>query len=59
MDKVLVIIPDNNKGKNIAKGYISAFKDLNYFVIEKKIYDLSLDEVNLIKPDIIFVFGLK
>ena len=56
MDKVLVIIPDNNKGKNIAKGYISAFKDLNYFVIEKKIYDLSLDEVNLIKPDIIFCF---
>ena len=42
MDKALVIIPDNNKGKYIAKGYISAFKDLGYFVIEKKIYDLEL-----------------
>lgn len=56
MDKALVIIPDNNKGKYIAKGYISAFKDLGYFVIEKKIYDLSLDEVNIIKPDIIYTF---
>ena len=56
MDKALVLIPDNNKGKYIAKGYISAFKDLNYFVIEKKIYDLTIDEVNLIKPDLIFCF---
>ena len=56
MDKVLVIIPDNNKGKFISKGFSSAFKDFSYFVIEKKIYDLNLDEINQIAPDIIFTF---
>jgi len=56
MDKVLVIIPDNNKGKYIAKGYSSAFRDLSYFVIEKKICDISLEEVSMIKPALIFVF---
>ena len=56
MDKVLVLIPDNNKGKYISKGYISAFKDLNFFVIEKKIYDLNIDEVNHLNPNIIFCF---
>lgn len=56
MDKVLVIIPDNNKGKFIAKGFSSAFKEFSYFVIEKKIYDLNLEEIQKIKPDIIFTF---
>lgn len=56
MEKVLVILPDNNKGKYIAKGYSSAFKEMSYFVIEKKIYDLSIDEVKHIKPGIIFCF---
>lgn len=56
MDKVLVIIPDNNKGKFIAKGFASAFKEFSYFVIEKKIYDLNLDEITKIKPNIIFTF---
>ncbi len=56
MKKVLVIIPEDNKGKYIAKGFSSAFKDLGFFVIEKKIYDLFLDEVYKIKPDCIFYF---
>ena len=56
MKKVLVIIPEDNKGKYIVKGFSSAFKDLGFFVIEKKIYDLFLDEVYKIKPDCIFYF---
>lgn len=56
MEKVLVIIPDNNKGKFISKGFSSAFKDFSYFVVEKKIYDLNVDEVNKISPNIFFIF---
>lgn len=56
MDKVLVILPDSNKGKFISKGYSSAFRDLSYFVIEKKIYDLNIQETEKLKPDIIFAF---
>ena len=40
MDKVLVILPDNNKGKYLAKAYSSAFSELSFFVIERKIFDL-------------------
>lgn len=54
MEKVLVIIPDSNKGKFIAKGFSSAFKDYSFFVIEKKIYDLNVEEIKNIDPDIIF-----
>ena len=56
MDKVLVIIPDNNKSKYISKGFSSAFRDLSYFVFEKKIYDLNINEINRISPEIIFIF---
>ncbi len=56
MDKVLLVLPDNNKGKFITKGFSSAFKDSSFFVIEKKIYDLNTDEINRILPDIIFIF---
>lgn len=56
MDKVLVIIPDNNKGKYIAKGYADAFRSLSYFVIERKLYDLKSEEIMQFKPDIIFTF---
>ena len=56
MDRALVILSDNNKGKFISKGFSSAFKELHYFVYEKKIYDLNFDEVNKISPDIVFVF---
>ena len=45
MKKVLIILPEDNKGKYITKGYVSAFKDIGFFVIEKKIYDLNLEEV--------------
>lgn len=56
MEKALVIISDNNKGKFIAKGFSSAFKELSYFVIEKKIYDLNVDEIIKINPHLIFIF---
>ncbi len=56
MKKVLLIIPDNNKGKFISKGFASAFRELSYFVFEKKIYDLTLNEALKISPDIIFIF---
>ena len=56
MDKVLVILSDNNKGKFISKGFSSAFKELHYFVYEKKIYDLNIDEINKICPHIVFIF---
>ena len=56
MDKVFIIQPDNNKGKYITKGYASAFADFNYFVIEKKIFDLNIEEVSKIKPHIVFCF---
>lgn len=56
MDKVLVILPDNNKSKYISKGFSSSFRELSYFVFEKKIYDLKIDEINKISPEIIFVF---
>ena len=56
MEKVLVILPDNNKGRYIAKGYSSAFRDMSYFVIEKKIYDLNIEEIKKVKPHIIFIF---
>ncbi len=55
MDKVLIIISDNNKGKFMAKGFSSAFKNLSYFIVERKIYDLNISEVNHIKPRIIFI----
>ena len=56
MDKVLVILSDNNKGKFISKGFSSAFKELHYFVYEKKIYDLNIQEINKISPHIVFIF---
>ena len=56
MEKVLVIIPDNNKGKYISKGFSYAFKELSYYVSEKKIYDLNRDEIKSYSPDIIFSF---
>lgn len=56
MEKVLVLLPENNKGKYISKGYSDAFKSMSYFVIEKKIYDLNSEEIRKIKPDIIFIF---
>ena len=56
MEKALIIIPDNNKGKFISKGYSAAFKELSYFVIEKKIYDLNSNEINKLSPDLIFIF---
>ena len=56
MDKVLVIIPDNNKGKYLAKAYSSAFSELSFFVIERKIFDLSVEEVQKINPSIVFTF---
>ncbi len=56
MDKVLIIVPDSNKGKYISKGFSASFQSLSYFVIEKKLFDLSFDEVVSIKPDIIFCF---
>ena len=56
MDKVIVIFSDNNKGKFISKGFASAFRDLSYFVYEKKIFDLNVEEVKQINPKIIFIF---
>ncbi len=56
MEKVLIIIPDTNKGKFISKGYASAFREESYFVIEKKIYDLNIEEVKKISPNLIFYF---
>ena len=56
MEKVLVIIPENNKGKYITNGYSSAFERLNFFVYSKKIYDLKNEEILKISPDIIFCF---
>ncbi len=56
MDKVLLIIPESNKGKFITKGFSSAFRELNCFVYEKKIYDLNIDEINCISPKILFHF---
>ncbi len=56
MDKVLLILPDNNKGKFISKGFSSAFRDFSFFVFEKKIFDLNINEAEKILPDIIFVF---
>lgn len=56
MEKVLVILPDNNKGKYISKGYAAAFKDFSYFVIERKIYDLDVADILKISPSIIFCF---
>lgn len=55
MEKVVLVIPDNNKGKFISAGFTSAFKELSYFVYEKKIYDINIDEINKILPDIIFI----
>ncbi|MBQ4122966.1 glycosyltransferase family 1 protein [bacterium] len=56
MEKVLVIIPNNNKGRYIAKGYSDAFRAMSYFVIEKKIYNLNVDEIKNINPNIVFIF---
>ena len=56
MDKVLVILPDNNKGKYIAKAYSNAFRGFSFFVYERKIYDLSLQEIHQINPDVVFTF---
>ena len=56
MDKVLVILSDNNKGKFISKGFANAFRDLSFFVYEKKVYDLNVEEIKIINPKIIFIF---
>ncbi len=53
MEKVLLIIPENNKGKYILKGFGNSFKELSYFVIEKKIPDLNTEETIQINPEII------
>ncbi len=61
MKKVLIIIPENNKGKFISKGFSAAFKKLSFFTYDMKIYDLNKDVINKIAPDIIFTFwtGIK
>ena len=56
MDKVLVLLPDNNKGKYIAKAYANAFQQFPFYVYERKIYDLNVEEVIQIKPSVIFTF---
>lgn len=56
MEKVYIIIPDNNKGKYITNGYTSAFKDLSYFLYQRKIFDLNAEEFNKISPDLVFCF---
>ena len=56
MEKVLITVSDNNKGKFIAKGFSSAFQNLSYFVYERKICDLELQEALHIKPHIVFIF---
>lgn len=56
MDRALVIISDNNKGRFVAKGFSDAFKQLNFFVTEKKISDLNSDEIKIINPAVIFIF---
>lgn len=56
MDKVLVILPDNNKGKYISKSYSEAFKEFSFYVYERKIYDLNVDDVIRMAPDVIFTF---
>lgn len=59
MDKVVLIIPDNNKGKYISKGFSSAFKELSYFVYEKKIQDLNIEEIRKISPTMIFIYWTR
>lgn len=56
MEKVYIIIPDNNKGKYITNGYASAFKDLSYFLYQRKIFDLNIEEFNKLSPHIVFCF---
>lgn len=56
MEKTLIILSDNNKGKFISKGFSDAFKELSYFVYEKKVYDINIEEINKIAPEIIFIF---
>jgi hypothetical protein len=56
MEKVLIILSENNKGKFISKGFSSAFKEHKYFVFERKFYDLNLDDINKMSPNIIFIF---
>ncbi len=56
MYKALIIIPDNNKGRFITKGFSRCFKEFSFFTFEKKIYDLNPDEINKMNPDIIFIF---
>lgn len=56
MERVLIILSDNNKGRFIAKGYSDAFKNLSYFVYERKIKDLNTDEIKNLNCDIIFIF---
>ena len=56
MEKALIIIPDSNKSKYITKGFSSAFRELSFFVIEKKLIDLNTEEINKISPHIIFIY---
>lgn len=56
MDKVLVILPDNNKGKYISKSYANAFKDFGFFVNERKIYDLCVEDIKKMAPSLVFTF---
>lgn len=56
MDKVFIIQPDNNKGKYITNGYASAFSDFNYFIFERKIFDLNVEEIAKIQPHVVFCF---
>ena len=56
MKKVLALIPGNNKGKFIVKGFTEAFRKLSFFVYELKAADLDIDKIKKISPDIIFIF---
>lgn len=56
MDKVIVIQSDNNKERFISKGFSSAFSALSFFVYERKVYDLDINDLNKINASIIFIF---
>ena len=56
MKKVLIIIPDYNKEKFIAKGFASAFKEFSFFVFQVKTCDLDINIINKHAPDLVFIF---
>lgn len=54
MQKVLITLPNSIAGSLIMKGFKAGFKANGCYVLEKDLKDLTIEDIERFKPDIIF-----